>query len=112
MVLDIENVCSDAHEGEAGCDAGKKTKCRKPFIGVATLAMLLGGLRICWRCPEPTEFTHPGCPRFEQSGSCGSTMAAPVQTFAGWFRNQTTGLEFEVIKRIDDVHGFKVSPKS
>lgn len=41
-VLDSQTVRSDAHGGEVGYDAGKKTKGRKRFIVVDNLGLLLG----------------------------------------------------------------------
>lgn len=113
-VLDSQTVRSDAHGGDVGYDAGKKTKGRKRFIIVDTLGLLLGVMVVPADVPE----------RIGAQGLLGPIMPAlgtlrklwvdggySGPDFADWVRKQSPKLEVEVIKRSDDIKGFKILPK-
>lgn len=113
-VLDSQTVRSDAHGGEVGYDAGKKTKGRKRFIIVDTLGMLLGVVVVPASTPERIGaqvllmLLLPALGTLRKLWVDGG-YSGPE--FAEWVRQHFPKLEVEVIKRRDDVQGFKVLPK-
>lgn len=112
-ILDSQSVKSAGHGGEVGYDAGKRIKGRKRHVLVDTLGLILGvvvspantterdgakavlrqvltwlkGLRLLW----------------VDGGYTGTE-------FADWVRARRSRLKVEVVKRSDDVSGFKVLP--
>jgi transposase len=113
-VLDSQTVRSDAHGGKVGFDAGKKTKGRKRFIVVDTLGMLLGVVVVPASVPErlgAQRLLEPLLPALGTLRKLWVDGGYNGPDFANWVGNQSPGLEVEVIKRSDDVHGFKVLPK-
>lgn len=113
-VLDSQTVRSDAHGGEVGYDAGKKTKGRKRFIIVDVTGLLLGVVTVPADLPERAgaqrllEPLLPALPTLRKLWVDGG-YSGPE--FAGWVREQSPELDVEVIKRSDDVQGFKVLPR-
>ena len=113
-VLDSQTVRSDAHGGEVGYDAGKKTKGRKRFIIVDTLGMLLGVLVVPASVPErigAQKLLEPLAPALGTLRKLWVDGGFSGPDFAEWVRQQSPKLEVEVIKRSDEVQGFKVLPK-
>lgn len=113
-ILDSQTVRSADHGGEVGYDAAKKTKGRKRHLLVDTLGLLLG----IWITPASTP---------ERAGAQG-LLGQVLQwfpwlrkmwveggysgpDFAAWVRTLRPQLEVEVVRRCDDVHGFKVLPR-
>ena len=113
-ILDSQSVKSDCHGGKVGYDAGKKIKGRKRHILVDTLGLLLG---IVVTPADTTEregaqallkrtlilFTWLRL-LWVDGGYAGSV-------FAEWVRGLRSKLKVEVVKRSDDVTGFKVLPR-
>ena len=113
-ILDSQTVRSADHGGEVGYDAAKKTKGRKRHLLVDTLGLLLG----IWITPASTP---------ERAGAQG--LLAQVlgwfpwlrlmwvdggysgPDFAAWVRTRRPKLAVEVVRRCDDVKGFKVLPR-
>lgn len=113
-VLDSQTIRSDAHGGETGYDAGKKTKGRKRFIIVDTLGMLLAVVVVPANVPERAGaqvLLEPVLPALATLGKLWVDGGYSGPDFADWVRQQSPQLEVEVIKRSDDVQGFKVLPK-
>ncbi|MGE3311764.1 MAG: IS5 family transposase [Limisphaerales bacterium] len=113
-VVDSQTVRSDAHGGEVGYDAGKKTKGRKRFIIVNTLGLLLGVVVVPADVPERSgaqsllESLTPALGKLRKLWADGG-YSGPE--FADWVRQRLPKLQVEVIKRNADVKGFKVLPK-
>lgn len=113
-ILDSQTVRSADHGGEVGYDAGKKTKGRKRHLLVDTLGLILG----VWITPANTP---------ERAGAQGLLRRVLVgfswlkkmwvdggysgPEFAAWVRTIRPKLDVEVIRRCDDVKGFKVLPR-
>lgn len=113
-ILDSQSVKSDPHGGCVGCDAGNRIKGRKRHLLVDTMGLLLG-----------VEITSAGVP--EREGA--QTLLGRVlvwftwlrklwvdggysgDAFAKWVRGVRPKLDVEVVKRTDDVSGFKVLPR-
>jgi len=112
-VLDSQSVKSAGHGGEVGYDAGKRIKGRKRHLLVDTLGLVLGVVVT----PASTTERDGGkavlslvlgwftCLRllWVDGGYAGTK-------FANWVKTLRPKLEVEVVKRSDDVHGFKVLP--
>jgi putative transposase len=113
-VLDSQTVRSDAHGGEVGYDAGKKTKGRKRFIIVDTMGLLLGVVVVPASTPErlgAQGLLEPLLPALGTLTKLWVDGGYSGPEFASWVREESPKLEVEVIKRSDNVHGFKVLPK-
>jgi putative transposase len=113
-VLDSQTIRSEAHGGEVGYDAGKKTKGRKRFIIVDTLGLLLGVVVVPASVPErlgAQGLLEPLLPALGTLRKLWVDGGYSGPEFADWVRQQSPKLEVEVITRCDDVHGFKVLPK-
>lgn len=113
-VLDSQTVRSDSHGGVVGYDAGKKTKGRKRFILVDALGMLLGVDVLPANTPERAgaqTLLEPLLPRFRSLRKMWVDGGYSGPDFSGWLRQQSPQLHAEVIKRTDDVRGFRVLPK-
>ena len=112
-ILDSQSVKSDGHGGSVGYDAGKKIKGRKRHLLVDTLGLVLG-----------VRVTPASIP--EREGAQGLLGRVLVwftwlrimwvdggysgPEFAAWVRTIRSKLKVEVVKRSDDVKGFKVLP--
>jgi putative transposase len=113
-ILDSQSVKSDSHGGAVGYDAAKKIKGRKRHLLVDTLGLLLG-----------TDLTPASTP--ERAGA--QTLLQRVleglsslqllwvdggytgENFAQAVKDIAPQLEVEVVKRSDDVQGFKLLPR-
>jgi len=113
-VLDSQTVRSDPHGGEVGYDAAKKTKGRKRFLLVDTLGLVLGAAVQPAHTPERAgaqTLLEPLLPYFSWLRKLWVDGGYTGAEFADWVRAQRPQLEVEVIKRNDDVRGFRVLPK-
>ena len=113
-VLDSQSVKSAGHGGPVGYDAGKRIKGRKRHLLVDTLGLVLGVV------VTPADTT-------ERDG--GKAVLGRVlgwlswlrllwvdggytgDSFAQWVKTLRAKLAVEVVKRSDDVQGFKVLPR-
>lgn len=113
-ILDSQTVRSADHGGAVGYDAAKKTKGRKRHLRVDTLGLLPG----LWITPASTP------ERAGAQGLLGQVLGGFAwlrkmwvhggysgPDFAAWVRPQRPQLAVEVVRRCDDVKGFKVLPR-
>ena len=113
-ILDSQTVRSADHGGEVGYDAAKKTKGRKRHLLVDTMGLLLG----IWLTPASTP------ERAGAQGLLGQVLpwfawlrimwvdgGYSGPDFAAWVRTLRPKLAVEVVRRCDDVKGFKVLPR-
>lgn len=113
-ILDSQSVKSDGHGGAVGYDAAKRIKGRKRHLLVDTLGLLLGVTVTPASTPE----------REGAQGLLGGVLAwftwlrllwvdgaYSGAAFAQWVQGLRPKLEVEVVKRSDDVQGFKVLPR-
>jgi transposase len=113
-ILDSQSVKSDPHGGLVGYDAAKKIKGRKRHLLVDTLGLVLG-----------VSVTAASVPEREGAQGLLSRVLGwftwlrrmwvdggySGPEFADWVKTLRPKLEVEVVKRSDDVSGFKVLPK-
>lgn len=113
-ILDSQSVKSAGHGGEVGYDAGKRIKGRKRHLLVDTLGLILGVV------VTPANTTERDGAKavllrvlawftwlrllWADGGYTGSE-------FASWVKARRPKLKVEVVKRSDDVRGFKVLPR-
>ena len=113
-ILDSQTIRSADHGGQVGYDAAKKTKGRKRHLLVDTLGLVLG----VWITAANTT---------ERAGAQGLLARVLVwftwlrkmwvdggysgAEFAAWVRTIRPKLQVEVIRRSDEVKGFKVLPR-
>ena len=113
-ILDSQSVKSDGHGGAVGYDAAKRIKGRKRHLLVDTLGLLLGVAVTPASTPE----------RDGAQGLLGRVLVwftwlrllwvdggYSGANFAQWVKGIRPKLEVEVVKRSDDVQGFKVLPR-
>jgi transposase len=113
-VLDSQTVRSDPHGGAVGYDAAKKTKGRKRFLIVDTLGLVLGAAVQPASTPERAgamALLAPVLPRFTWLRKLWVDGGYTGEDFAAWLKTHRPKLDVEVVKRSDDVSGFKVLPK-
>jgi len=113
-ILDSQSVKSDPHGGAVGYDAAKRIKGRKRHILVDTLGLMLG---IVVSPADTTE--RDGAQALLQRALTVFTWlrllwvdagyAGPA--FAQWVKTLRSKLEVQVVRRSDDVQGFKVLPR-
>src|SRR5262245_23694996 len=113
-ILDSQSVKSDPHGGTVGYDAAKKIKGRKRYILVDTLGLMLG---IIVTPADATE--RDGAQALLKRTLSVFTWlrllwvdggyAGPA--FLQWVRSLRAKLEVQVIKRSNEVSGFKVLPR-
>lgn len=113
-ILDSQSVKSAGHGGEVGYDAGKRIKGRKRHLLVDTLGLLLG---VAVTSANTTErdgaktvllrvlawFTWLRL-LWADGGYTGSE-------FANWVKARRSKLNVEVVRRSDNLRGFKVLPR-
>jgi transposase len=113
-ILDSQSVKSDPHGGAVGYDAAKRIKGRKRHILVDTLGLLLGILVT----PANTTERDGAQTLLQRTLSVFTWLrllwvdggyAGPA--FAEWVKNLRSKLDVQVVKRSDDVTGFKVLPR-
>jgi putative transposase len=113
-ILDSQSVKSDAHGGTVGYDAGKKIKGRKRHLLVDTLGLVLGVLVTAANVPE-REGAQSLLGRvlvwFTWLRRMWVDGGYSGPDFAAWVKTIRPKLEVEVVKRSDDVSGFKVLPR-
>jgi transposase len=113
-ILDSQSVKSAGHGGEVGYDAGKRIKGRKRHLAVDTLGLVLGVL------VTPANTT-------ERDGAKAVLLRVLAwfnwlrilwvdggytgTEFAQWVKARRPKLKVEVVKRSDNVRGFKVLPR-
>lgn len=113
-ILDSQTVRSADHGGAVGYDAAKKTKGRKRHLLVDTLGLILG----VWITPASTP-ERAGAQGLLARTLAGFTWLRKMWVdggytgpdFAAWVRTLRPKLEVEVVRRCDDVKGFKVLPR-
>ena len=113
-ILDSQSVKSDGHGGNVGYDAGKKIKGRKRHLLVDTLGLVLGVLVTVASVPE-----REGAQSLLSRVLCWFSWLRKMWVdggysgpeFAQWVRGLRPKLDVEVVKRSDDVSGFKVLPR-
>jgi transposase len=113
-VLDSQTIRSNPHGGEVGYDAGKKTKGRKRFLLVDTLGWVLGAAVQPANTPERAGaqvLLTPLLPHFTWLRKLWVDGGYTGADFAAWTKTLRPLLDVEVVKRSDDVSGFKVLPK-
>ena len=113
-ILDSQSVKSAGHGGAVGYDAAKRIKGRKRHLLVDTLGLVLGIV------VTPADTT-------ERDGAKAVLLRVLAwytwlrllwvdggysgAGFAGWVKARRRKLKVEVVKRSDDVRGFKVLPR-
>lgn len=113
-VLDSQSVKSDGHGGTVGYDAAKMINGRKRHLLVDTWGLVLGVAVTAANVPERQgaqgllSRVLGGFPWLRRMWVDGGYSGPD---FAQWVRGLRPKLEVEVVKRSDDVTGFKVLPK-
>ena len=113
-ILDSPSVKSDGHGGAVGSDAAKRIKGRKRHLLVDTLGRILGVAVTPASTPE-REGAQMLLGRvlawFTWLRLLWVDGAYSGATCAQWVQGIRPKLEVEVVKRSDDVQGFKVLPR-
>jgi len=113
-ILDSQSVKSDPHGGQVGYDAAKNIKGRKRHILVDTLGLLLGIVVT----PADTKERDGAQALLQRTLTVFTWLrllwadagyAGPA--FANWVRNLRLKLQVQIVRRSDDVRGFKVLPR-
>ena len=113
-ILDSQSVKSDAHGGTVGYDAAKKIKGRKRHLLVDTLGLILG-----------VEITPASTPERDGAQALLTRVLGwftwlrliwvdggySGETFAQCVQEIRPKLKVEVVKRSDDVKGFRILPR-
>ena len=111
-ILDSQSVKSDAHGGAVGFDAAKRIKGRKRHLLVDTMGLILAlvvhsaGIQDRDGAQAVFAQARSKCPRLEKvwaDGGYAGQLVAWVDDHCAW--------ELEIVKRSDDVKGFKLIPK-
>lgn len=113
-ILDSQSVKSDGHGGDVGYDAGKRIKGRKRHLLVDILGLLLGVVVTPASCTE----RDGGKAVLKQVAGWFARLRKiwvdggyTGEDFAQWVKKYHPKTEVEVVKRSDDIKGFKVLPK-
>jgi putative transposase len=113
-ILDSQSVKSDSHGGPVGFDPGKRIKGRKRHLLVDTIGMVLGVF------VTPASTTERDGAKALLGRILGYYNWLRLlwvdggytgDSFAHWVKERRPKLEVQVIKRSDDVAGFKVLPR-
>lgn len=113
-ILDSQTVKSDCHGGPVGYDAGKQIKGRKRHVLVDTLGLILG----VFVTPANVQEREGGQGLLKRTLEWFTWLkllwvdggySGPA--FADWVKTIRPGLQVEVVKRSDDVKGFKILPR-
>ena len=113
-ILDSQSVKSDGHGGTVGYDAAKQIKGRKRHLLVDTLGLVLGVLVTAANIPErkgAQDLLSRVLVWFTWLRRMWVDGGYSGPDFAAWVKTIRPKLEVEVVKRSDDVSGFKVLPK-
>jgi putative transposase len=107
-------VKSDPHGGPVGCDAAQKIEGRKLFLLVDSLGLVLGAAIV----PADTierggamTFLEPLVGTFKRLRKLWVEGGFSGDTVADWIKGRRPALKVEVVKRTDDLAGFKVLPR-
>jgi putative transposase len=113
-ILDSQSVKSDSHGGAVGYDAGKHIKGRKRHLLVDTLGLVLGVILT----PASTTDRAGAQTLLERMLGWFTWLRLlwvdggySGETFAQWVKGIRSSLEVEVVKRSDDLRGFRVLPR-
>jgi transposase len=113
-ILDSQSVKSDSHGGKVGFDAGKKIKGRKRHLLVDTLGLLLG-VSVTPASTQEREGAQSVLGkvlhRFTSLRRLWVDGGYTGEPFAQWVKTLNPKIQVEVVKRSDDVSGFKVLPR-
>jgi putative transposase len=110
-ILDSQSVKSDPHGGAVGYDAGKKIKGRKRHLLVDTLGLVLGIHVTPASTPEregAEALLRRVLPWLAWLRLIWVDGGYTGDLFANWVKTLRSKLKIEVVKRSDDVRGFKV----
>jgi putative transposase len=113
-ILDSQSVKSDPHGGPVGYDAAKKIKGRKRFLLVDSLGLVLGAAVVPADTTErdgAMTLLEPLVSTFKRLRKLWVDGGFSGEAFAAWVKDRRPALEVEVVKRTDDLGGFKVLPK-
>jgi putative transposase len=113
-ILDSQSVKSGAHGGPVGYDAAKKIKGRKRFLLVDTLGLVLGAAVLPADTTErdgAMALLEPLLGTFKRLKKLWVDGGFSGETFANWVKERRPALQVEVVKRTDDLGGFKVLPR-
>ena len=113
-ILDSQNVKSDGHGGAVGHDAGKQIKGRKRHLLVDTPGLALGVLVTPACTPErqgAQTLLAGALDCFDTRRLIWVDGGYSGEDFASWVRGVRPNLKVEVVKRPDDLEGFKVLPR-
>jgi len=113
-ILDSQSVKSDCHGGPVGYDAGKQIKGRKRHVLVDTLGLILG----VFVTPANVQEREGGQGLLERTLGFLTWLRLlwvdggySGEAFAQWVKTIRPKLRVEVVKRSDDVKGFKILPR-
>lgn len=113
-ILDSQSVKSDPHGGPVGYDAAKRIKGRKRHLLVDTMGLILGIHVTPANVPE-REGAQGLLARSLRCFTCLSLLwvdgGYTGEPFALWSKSILPQLNVEVVKRSDDVKGFKILPR-
>ncbi len=105
---------TDPHGGPVGCDAAQKIEGRKLFLLVDSLGLVLGAAIV----PADTierggamTFLEPLVGTFKRLRKLWVEGGFSGDTVADWIKGRRPALKVEVVKRTDDLAGFKVLPR-
>jgi transposase len=113
-ILDSQSVKSDPHGGKVGYDAAKRIKGRKRHLLVDTLGLVLGIHITPADVPEregAQDLLDHTLPWFTWLRRLWVDNGYSGPDFAEWVKSILPNLEVSVVKRTDDLKGFKVLPR-
>lgn len=113
-ILDSQSVKSDPHGGPVGYDAAKKIKGRKRFLLVDSIGLVLGAAVVPADTTErdgAMALLEPLVGTFSRLRKLWVDGGFSGKNLADWVKDQSPALQVEVVKRTDDLAGFKVLPK-